>query len=346
MNVLFIGNSHIRYNSLVSTVERFGGIKATAIIENGATFETHYNNANTRAAITNGPGGGKPWDWVVLQPNSLEPVLVYPGGEGTPNVNKANFIEYGVLLANLATNGKYGPSKTLLFQVAPKGSPWNGTTALTTAFSVSWYSFDFDDVGANPPDMQRLMVASFKELRDDPALERKDLAWICPIGEAWLRSGLPESFLWSRSELATVSGTSLYRSDWNHPSPVGSYAMALTLWRWMTRRNTLCLPPVTGQQADRQPDYGAGQLGLTVTHPIARQLQCVVDGLPVLATGFRCPVSLATCAGKPAACRGYRTTCPPPETEEERNGRRRQERGAGLLLRTSGDGFTEKQFLD
>lgn len=269
LNVLFVGNSHLYYNDLKQTIEELapGCINAVEISSGGATLNNHLNNPIVVDLLRDGPGDGKPWDWFVMQPNSVEPILLYPGGEGLAGVNKALFLSAGTQLAALARAGLYGSAKVMLHGVAAKAYPW------------IWYAFDYPDVGATPAQQSDLINASFEELsvliKDDGGS-----LVIPPIVQAWLggdkgRCGISESFLFERF-------------DDNHPTPVGSYLTAVFLWRSLTGCSTRGRKAIT----NAQPSWPVGQRGLVVTPTLAHCAQQSADTL------VRVPPGCKTCKCK------------------------------------------------
>jgi hypothetical protein len=285
LHVLFIGNSHTHYNSMVKTIEEFAPqcIRAMQIAPGGATLQVHLNNAATVAAIhdgPDGPGGTTPWDWVVLQPNSVEQFFVYPGGLGSAAVNKALYHSAGVQLAALARNGANGPAKVMLYPVWAKGYPWE------------FYTLNEFDTGNDPKTQAALIDASSQELK---ALVEADGGTldVVPIVQGWLGGArvafcgqcrrapcLPEDSMFRRFQFPTPSA-----GDWSHATPIGSYLVAVMLFRALTGCCTLGLPPITGAPDPRQPDWDAGQRGLVVTSEFARCAQTIAD---MLVDGEKC----------------------------------------------------------
>lgn len=285
LNVLFIGNSHTHYNSMVNTIEQFAPqcIHAVQIAPGGATLQNHLDNPVTVAAITDGPdgpAGTTPWDWVVLQPNSVEQFLVWPGGQGSPTVNKALYHSAGVQLAALARNGTNGPAKVMLYEVWAKGYPWE------------FYTLNEPDVGTDPTTQGELITSSSQELK---ALIEADGGTldVVPIVKGWLGGAkvafcgqcrrapcLPEDSLFRRFQFPTPSF-----GDWSHATPIGSYLVAVMLFRALTGCCTLGLPPITGQPDPQQPDWDIGQRGLIVTDEFARGAQTIAD---MLVKGKKC----------------------------------------------------------
>lgn len=157
-----IGNSHTFYNSLPTTIQAFrnGVVRTTAITQPGATLQQHLDNPATVAAIKAGPGGGRPWSWVVLQPQSLE-MLIDP----------ESFQSAGIGLADAARDGTYGPAKVLLYWVWARGYPWD------------LYPFDLAFLGATPEEMTAKMRVQYDAL----AVAAK--AKLAPVGPLSLAGG-------------------------------------------------------------------------------------------------------------------------------------------------------------
>jgi hypothetical protein len=74
LSVLFIGNSHVYVNNvpaLVADMARCNGkpIWYRSAVEGGVTLEWHVSNAQTRNLLR-----AQRWDFVVIQPQSVEPI--------------------------------------------------------------------------------------------------------------------------------------------------------------------------------------------------------------------------------------------------------------------------------
>lgn len=106
--VLFIGNSYTSVNQLPILVEQLGANSPTPIIVNsltmgGATVQDHLDNTGLGFALSQGV------DVVVIQGQSVEPILDYPGFEA----------------AVIELTAMSGDARVLLFETWPReqGSP-------------------------------------------------------------------------------------------------------------------------------------------------------------------------------------------------------------------------------
>lgn len=126
LRVLFIGNSYTFYNDLPALIARMGAAAARAgrgpeiavdsVTVGGASMRNHWDTGTAPARIMVGP-----WDAVVLQGQSVEPVL-----------NPSEFRTYSLRLGGLAsTHG----ARPVFFATWPRragdalyAQPWSGGT--------------------------------------------------------------------------------------------------------------------------------------------------------------------------------------------------------------------------
>lgn len=76
IDVLYVGNSYVYFNSLPGLVEGISRglsgpiVRGTAHTHGGATLRGHIDDGHLSGLFSRGPGGRGDWDWIVLQEQS------------------------------------------------------------------------------------------------------------------------------------------------------------------------------------------------------------------------------------------------------------------------------------
>jgi hypothetical protein len=159
LRVLFVGNSYTFYNDLPGLIARMGAAAARAgrgpvitvdsVTAGGASMRSHWDTGTAPARIMAGP-----WDAVVLQGQSVEPVL-----------NTPEFRTYSLRLGGLATARGARP---VFFATWPR-------RAGDALYAQSWS-------GGTPQGFNTRMHAAYAEVA---AMSSGGLA---AVGNAWMRA--------------------------------------------------------------------------------------------------------------------------------------------------------------
>ena len=228
LKVLFIGNSYTRVNDLPSMItglaEAAGGrrIEADSHLPGGRTFEKHLAERKALAKIRQ-----KKWDVVVLQEQSLRPVI----------------------------------DRDLMFQYARTFHDEIKKQGARTVFYLTWARKNVPEMqdGADPatsPEYARAMYALMRSdtKRSDDSLDFQ--AW-CKQNRAGLTAGLNGALLRSRARtcaevapvgkawktaLAADKNLVLHRSDKSHPNPTGTYLAACVFYATLLGKSPVGLP--------------------------------------------------------------------------------------------------------
>lgn len=223
MKVLFIGNSYTYVNDLPSMVEGLaeaaGGrqIETARHLVGGCTLERHVRETHAIDKIRE-----QKWDFVVLQEQSLRPVI----------------------------------GRDLMFQYARTLHAEIKKQDAKTVFYLTWARKHIPEMleGADPAKSPKYAQAMFRiGGNSNPA----DLKEWCRQQKAGLEGGLsgaysdiatelgavvaPVGVAWKMA-LATDSSLALHRPDRSHPSPTGTYLTACVFFATLLRETPVGLP--------------------------------------------------------------------------------------------------------
>lgn len=221
LKVLFIGNSYTSVNDLPGLVEalaKAGGreIESDQSLPGGFTFEHHVKGKEAIEKIR-----ARKWDVVVLQEQSLTPVL-----------NRESMFKYARILHD---------------EISKQGAK--------TVFYLTWARQDIPQMqeGADPAASPEYAQAMFQQVgmtkaTDFPALSQqqraglmgglngayfdvaKELhAQVAPVGMAWKKA------------LAQNPKLDLYQADKSHPTPQGSYLAACVFYATLFNKSPVGL---------------------------------------------------------------------------------------------------------
>ncbi len=223
MKVLFIGNSYTSVNDLPSLVEALaeaaGGrkIETDQYLPGGYTFEQHANDKKALEKIRE-----KKWDVVVLQEQSLFPVL-----------NRKSMHKH---------------AHTLQEEISKRGAK--------TVFYLTWARQDIPQMqnGADPATSPGYARAMFQVIG---LTKVKDFEALCEQHKAGLAGGLngayfdianeldatvaPVGIAWQKA-LAADPNLALHQPDKSHPNPTGSYLAACVFYATLFDKSPVGLP--------------------------------------------------------------------------------------------------------
>ncbi|MFA6455415.1 MAG: T9SS type A sorting domain-containing protein [Bacteroidota bacterium] len=189
VKVLFIGNSYVYYNNLPSLFLQLAESGGKKVIVGSSAIGSykladHANSASTLSLI------GKKWNTVVLQEQSVLPVIEYLREKSmTPSVNFLDSV--------IRTVG----ASTMLYLTW--GRKYGG------AWSVGGYStINFQ----NYHQMQDSLTSAYREVADKLHVR------MSPVGIAW------------KNAVTENSSIDLWISDNSHPTMKGSYLAACTFY--------------------------------------------------------------------------------------------------------------------
>ncbi len=223
LKVLFIGNSYTSVNDLpslvVSLAEAGGGrrIEADAHLVGGCTFERHVKATKAIERIRE-----KRWDVVVLQENSLQPLI-----------NRESMHTYARILHEaIAKQG----AKTVFYltwarQNAPEMQEGAGSAdsaryaraiyRITEAYKSirfeAWYT-------QHASGMTGGLNRAYRDIADELKAE------VAPVGMAWKKA------------LAADPSLTLHHADKSHPNPTGSYLAACVFYATLLDKSPVGLP--------------------------------------------------------------------------------------------------------
>lgn len=206
LSVLFIGNSHTYFNDMPQIFADLSQSGGRVVIKDsstpgGYTLQQHTTNQTTLNKIAQGG-----WDYVVLQENSMYPVIEY-----------------------LRYNSMYPAARFLDSLIIH----YSGNTV----FFLSWgwrYGGHFEIDGHESPvfenyfEMQDSMTSAYTEIADE--LE----AVIAPVGEAW------------RTAVTWDTSLVLWYTDNYHPAFNGSYLAACVFYGTFFDESPVGLPYTGG----------------------------------------------------------------------------------------------------
>lgn len=190
MRLLYIGNSHLYFNSLPDLLARIAEengetVEHGTVFGGGYTFQDHWRSGEALHAIGEGP-----WDQVILQASGTEP-LAYEARET---------LAYGGRLAQ---------------------------AALAAGAAITWYmSHAYDAAsptaqakarGIGREAAERLPRMAGEAASLYGALARENGGRVAPVAIAW------------ENLFQESPGTRLHASDGYHPNPLGSLLGALVL---------------------------------------------------------------------------------------------------------------------
>jgi hypothetical protein len=223
LKVLFIGNSYTSVNDLpfliVSFAEAAGGqrIEADAHLVGGCTFERHVKETKAIEKIRQ-----KKWDVVVLQENSLQPII-----------NRESMQEYARALDREIK--KQGAKTVLYLTWARRNVPEmqeGADPAESPEYARAMYQMSGAAKSVEFEAWYRQhkggMTGGLNRAYFDIAGELN--AEVAPVGAAW------------RKALAADSSGVLHQADNSHPNPKGSYLGACVFYATLLDKNPVGLP--------------------------------------------------------------------------------------------------------
>lgn len=217
-DVLFFGNSFTSASDIPKMVEAIATsqgrtVSTMAVTKGGQGFAYHLSKPATDSALES-----KPWQWVVLQDQSLNPT----------HAGKDDFLKTGQELAERIAN--LSPkSKVVLYETwaySPKHAIFGATSKEKGSF-------------ANPDEMYAELRKSYAALQ--AALKQKSserTVLVAPVGAAFARC---------QKEYPEVQ---IYAADHKHPSIAGSYLSACVLYATLTGDTPVGAAP--GRKVDPQ----------------------------------------------------------------------------------------------
>jgi hypothetical protein len=208
--VLFIGNSYTYYNDMPTMVSKLAGQRDTLYVDShtvgGYSWKKHFSHPTTLQKLQNGP-----WNYIVLQDYSLNPVqsLDFFNQEMVPFAAKLDSVAQAKSptrqLIYYQTWGRKNGEKNLAKQGLPTSTYYDMDTTIYNRY---------------------LQLSVLHE------------AWMAPVGSVWteLRNTHPE--------------LELFDPDGSHPSLAGSYAAACTFYTLITEKTPLGNPYTANLQPE------------------------------------------------------------------------------------------------
>jgi hypothetical protein len=222
LQVLFIGNSYTSVNDLPSLVEALaeaaGGpkIETDQYLPGGYTFEQHARDQKAIEKIR-----GKKWDVVIVQEQSLQPIL-----------NRESMHKYARMLHEEIS--KQGAKTVFYLTWARQDIPQMQDGADPHA-SPGYARAMFRMTGARATDFeawrehhQAGLAGGLNGAYFDIADELK--VAVAPVGPAWKKA------------LAANPNLILHQPDKSHPDPTGSYLAACVFYATLFEKSPVGLP--------------------------------------------------------------------------------------------------------
>jgi hypothetical protein len=214
ISVLFIGNSYTYTNSLPAMVsaiaESLGDrVDYDMAAPGGYTLQQHAKDADTLAKIRS-----KPWDFVVLQEQSLMPAY--------PDASIAWYVTPAAKQLVQAVRDAHGATKLVFFET------WGRQNGDQESCKIAPAVCDYGQ-------MQTRLDGTYEMLADVTS------AALAPVGAAW------------GEERRAYPGIGLYQNDGSHPSRAGTYLAACVFYMTLFHKPvvgaaTLDLAPSTAAQ--------------------------------------------------------------------------------------------------
>lgn len=161
LGVLFVGNSYMNLHALPERVANLGAaggiaIDVAKVTMGGQSFEYHVARPKTAQTLA-----ARPWDAVILQSHSLDPLR-----------NREGFMRAG---AQLGDSVREVGAEPLLFETWPRRAGHN------------LYNY-FEPAGGTPKAMQAAVTARYASLAEAEHMR------VVPVGRAWMQvlAGHPE----------------------------------------------------------------------------------------------------------------------------------------------------------